>query len=160
MATVTTVDLLKPWLARGRDDRFYLRAARWIAIATAGLMIAGAILFTSIEKESMNDLSWIVASVFGGCLMGLFMVGFFTKRVDGFSAMVALGLAILLNVYLGIGLAGWLPDALTVPVHSYWVGMIVNFAFIAIALVVSCFRNPDRDLTDLTVWTMQKQTRS
>lgn len=158
VATVTTVDLLKPWLARGRSDQFYLRAARWIAIVTAGLMIAGAILFSSIEKESMNDLSWIIASVFGGCLVGLFMVGFFSRRVDSFSALIALALSILLNIYLGIGVAGWLPESLTLPIHSYWVGLIVNIAFVVLALVISCFRSRPAGLEGLTVWTMKKSS--
>jgi SSS family solute:Na+ symporter len=156
IATVTTVDLLKPYLARGRDDQFYLRIARWIATGAAALMIGGAMLFTAIEKESMNDLSWIVASVFGGCLVGLFMVGFFTRRVDAFSAMTALVVSILINVYLGLSLAGWLPDSITVPVHSYWVGIIVNLAFVVVAYSVSLFRGPGKELKGLTVWSMER----
>ncbi|MFT6619113.1 MAG: SSS family solute:Na+ symporter [Limisphaerales bacterium] len=157
IATVTTVDILKPWLARGRDDRFYLRAARWISIGAAVLMIGGAIVFSSIEKESMNDLSWIIASVFGGCLMGLFMVGFFTKRVDGFSALTALAVSICLNVYLGLGLAGWLPKSITLPIHSYWVGILVNLTFVFIAIAVSRFRKPAANIDGLTVWTMKRR---
>lgn len=156
IATVTTVDLLKPYLAKGRDDRFYLRTARWIATAAAVAMIGGATLFTSIEKESMNDLSWIVASVFGGCLVGLFMVGFFTRRVDAFSAMTALVVSILLNVYLGLCLAGWLADSITVPVHSYWVGILVNLAFVVVAYIVSLFRGPPKELQGLTVWSLER----
>ena len=60
ISTIFTVDLMKPYLAKGRDDRFYLRWARLVAVVTSILMILGAILFSSIEKESMNDLSWIV----------------------------------------------------------------------------------------------------
>lgn len=155
IATVTTVDLLKPYLARGRDDQFYLRAAQWIATGTAAAMIGGAMLFTVVEKESMNDLSWIVASVFGGCLVGLFMVGFFTRRVDSFSAMIALAISILLNIYLGVSLAGWLPAWLTLQLHSYWVGIVVNLAFVIVAYSVSLFRGPPRQLEGLTVWSMK-----
>jgi len=154
VATVATVDLLKPYLAQGRDDQFHLRAAKWIAAVVAALMIGGAMLFTSIEKESMNDLSWIVASVFGGCLVGLFMVGFFTRRVDAFSAVTALAISILLNIYLGLAVAGWLPASLTIPVHSYWVGIIVNLAFVVLAYGVSLFRRPAKDLKGLTIWSM------
>lgn len=156
IATVTTVDLLKPYLARNRDDQFYLRTARWIATAAAAVMIGGAILFSEVEKESMNDLTWIVASVFGGCLVGLFMVGFFTRRVDAFSAMTALAVSILLNGYLGFAVAGWLPGTITVTIHSYWVGIIVNLTFVVVAWGVSLFRGPpDRKLEGLTVWSLK-----
>ncbi len=156
VATIITVDLMKPYLAKGRDDRFYLRFAKVIALITSGLMILGAILFSSIEKESMNDLSWIVASVFGGCLLGLFMAGFFTTRIDNRAALIGLAVAIVLNVYLGVNAAGWLPDQLQVPVHSYWTGILVNFAFLMIAGVAALIRGRNsKDLSGLTVWTMK-----
>ena len=158
IATVTTVDLLKPWLAPGRDDRFYLRFARLIAVLASAVMICGAVFFSSIEKESMNDLSWIIASVFGGCLLGLFMLGFFTRRVDNTAAVIGLAGAILLNLYLGLSTGGWLPADWSLQIHTYWVGLFVNLAFISLALLISLFRSPNnRDLTGLTVWTQEQQ---
>ena len=156
ISTLVTVDLMKPYLARGRDDRFYLRGARIVAVLASVVMVLGAILFSSIEKESMNDLSWIVASVFGGCLLGLFMVGFFTTRIDNRSALIALFAAIVLNVWLGVNAAGWLPDRMTLGVHAYWSGILVNLAFVIIAGGVALLRGQNRkDLSGLTVWTMK-----
>ena len=157
ISTLVTVDVMKPYLAKGRSDRFYLRGARIVAVVASVLMVLGAILFSSIEKESMNDLSWIVASVFGGCLLGLFMVGFFTTRIDSCAAMTALVVAIVLNVWLGANAAGWLPERLTAGVHAYWTGILVNLAFVVIAGVVAIFRGTNRkDLGGLTVWTMRQ----
>lgn len=157
IATVTVVDLLKPYLARNRSDRYYLRAARVVAAAVSVFIVCGALIFSRIDKESMNDVSLIVTSVFGGCLMGLFMLGFFTRRVDGTSAVVAMLLAIGFNVYLGLGLLGVLPEAWTFGVHSYWVGSLVNGAFIVLAYGISWLRRaPSRDLTGLTIWTRTK----
>jgi SSS family solute:Na+ symporter len=156
--SIVTVDLLQRHVARGRDDGYYLRASRWIATGTAGLMIFGAIVFGRLEKESLNDLSWMIASVFGGCLVGLFMIGFFTTRVDSSSAIVGLLVAVLVNVYLGINVAGWLPAWMTVPMHSYWVAVVVNLLFVVLAYGLS-LRRPRRtaDLSGLTVWTMQRK---
>ena len=160
ISTIVTVDLMKPYLAKNRDDRFYLRWARFVAIAASVLMILGAILFSSIEKESMNDLSWIVASVFGGCLLGLFMTGFFTTRIGNRAALIGLCCAIVLNVYLGVNAAGWLPEQLSVEVHSYWTGILVNLAFIIIAVIVALICGPNRkDLRGLTVWTMKPEAK-
>ena len=50
IATVTVVDLLKPFLAKGRSDRFYLMAAR---VATAAALVAavgGALFFSRLEE--------------------------------------------------------------------------------------------------------------
>lgn len=158
IATVSVVDLLRPYLAPGRSDRFYLRAARAIVLVAAGGMIAGGLIFAGLPKESMNDVSLIVTSIFGGCLMGLFMVGFFTRRVDGRSACVALTAAVGLNIYLGLGALSLLPEQLTLPVHSYWVGVLVNLVFIGVAYGLSLLRGaPPGELRGLTIWTINPE---
>lgn len=159
ISTVVTVDLMKPYLAKGREDRFYLRWARIVAIAASVVMILGAMLFSAINKESMNDVSWIVASVFGGCLLGLFMVGFFTTRIGNRAALFGLAGAITLNVYLGMNAANLLPQAITVPVHSYWTGILVNLAFLVIAGGVALVGGEHgKDLRGLTVWTLDRES--
>ncbi len=155
IATVVVVDLLKPHLAKNRSDRFYLRAARCVSATAILLMIGGAVFFARIEKESMNDVSLIVFSVFGGAITGLYLLGFFSRRVDGGSVNLALAISIAFNLYLGLGLLGWLPDGWRLPVHSYWVGALVNVLFMVLALAISYLRRrPPGDLTGLTVWTM------
>lgn len=155
ISTVATVDFLKPWLAKDRSDRFYLIAARLICVLASVVMIVGAIIFANVEKQSMNDLSWIVESVFGGCLVGMFLVGFFTRRVDSTALIAGLVCAIAVNVYLGAGLAGWLPKELMIPVHAYWVAVIVNLVFVSIALVVGVARGPLQELKGLTIWSWE-----
>lgn len=79
-STVSISDLMKPHLTKHRSDRFYLGAARIIAGVVTLVVILGAITFSRIEKESMNDLSLVVTSIFGGCLMGLFVLGLFFRQ--------------------------------------------------------------------------------
>lgn len=158
IATVVVVDLLKPHLARGRSDQYYLKAARIASGAAILVMTLGAFTFSRLEKESMNDVSLIVFSVLGGAITGIYMLGFFTRRVDGFAVNIALGLAIALNIYLGLGVMKILPEAWRLGVHSYWVGAVVNVVFITVAYGISLVRKaPARDLTGLTVWTMGRR---
>nr|MBP8255819.1 sodium:solute symporter [Opitutaceae bacterium] len=97
IATVVVIDLLKPHMAKGRDDRFYLNAARVATALAIATMVLGALYFAGLEKESMNDVSLVVSSVLGGALTGLYMVGFFTTRIDGRAVNIALGAAVVLN---------------------------------------------------------------
>ena len=155
---MVVIDLLKPHLARGRSDQFYLKAARVVVGAAIVLMTLGAFSFSRMEKESMNDVSLIVFSVLGGAITGLYMIGFFTRRVDGKSANIALGVAVAFNIYLGFGLLGWLPQGWKIGVHSYWVGAIVNVLFAVLAYCISLWRRvPPQKLDGLTVWTMKSK---
>lgn len=161
ISTVTVIDLMKPWLAKNKKDSYYFKAAHIIVIAVTFVVIAGAFTFSLIDKESMNDVSLIVTSVFGGCLMGLFLMGFFTQVVDCFSATIALILAVLVNIYLGLGLLGVLPSSLTLNIHSYWTIAIVNGIFIVLAYVIGLTRaNHRKSLKGLTVWTMKHGAKS
>lgn len=156
VATVTVVDLLKPHLAKNRSDQYYLRAARWTASVAAIAMIIGALLIAKIPRESMTDLIWITSSIFGGCLVGLFMVGFFTTRVGSRAALIAVIAAMTANGYLALNTLDLIPVSLQVNIHGYWVAILVNLGFVLLAYPLSLLlRETDRDLTGLTVWTMK-----
>ncbi|WPP50450.1 sodium:solute symporter [Catalinimonas niigatensis] len=156
IATVSVVDILKPYWLKGQSDKTYLRVAKYIAIGVSLLMMGGAFFFSVIEKESINDISWIVSSVFGGCLVGLFMIGFFTNRVGYQAVLPALIIAVLVNLYLGFSLTGWLPEVVSLDIQAYWVGVIVNLLFIVLAYIFSFFIKNKKDIQGLTVWTTLK----
>lgn len=159
IATVVVVDIVKPHLAPNRDDRFYVRMARIITGGAIVLMGVGAMIFTVVERESMNDISLIMTSVFGGSMAGLYLLGFFTTRVDGRAVNIALVVAITFNAYLGIGLTGLLPESWIMGVHSYWVGVLVNLVFVSVAYGVGWFRpHAPNTLHGLTVWTSKGRT--
>lgn len=158
IATVTVVDLLRPYLAKERSDRFYLQSARAATALAIVCAVGGALFFSRLEKESMNDVSLIVFSVLGGAMTGIYMIGFFTERVDGFAVNRALAVAVLLNIYLALGVMKVLPPEWRLGVHSYWVGALVNLVFVTLAYLISLLHKPTpRDLTGLTVWTMERR---
>jgi SSS family solute:Na+ symporter len=153
ISTVVVVDLIKPHLAPNRSDRFYLAAARVGTATSILLMTLGALLFSGIKKESMNDVSLTMASIFGGCLMGLYLTGFFLRRVDGVAVNLALVVAVAVNIFLGLGFIGVLPAGWTMQLHSYWFGPLVNAIFIGLAVGISLVRRkPPADRRGLTVW--------
>lgn len=140
------------------SDRFYLWLARGCATFAALFMIGGAMALSITPKESINDFSLAVASIMAGCLMGLFMIGFFAPRVDGFAATAAILAIIPLNVYLALSSLGKLPEEYSLGLHKYWVGPIVNVAFIVLAFAISLVRRTSSTGSKgLTVWTMNSQ---
>lgn len=155
IATVAIVDIAKKWLAPGRHDLYYLKWSRIVAAAASVFMIAGGIFFFYIPKESMADLNLIVKSVFGGCIFAIFMLGFFTKRVDYVSLITAIVVATLFNLYLMLNTMGLLPAPLVLEIHAYWVGILVNVACLVFAYVMSLVRGrPPKNLDQLTVFTL------
>ena len=156
IAAVTVVDLVKPYLAKNRSDRFYLNMARLLAAMTAMIVIVVAINFSRMATTTMNELNWAFGSIFAGCLMALFLLGFFTTRVNYFSALWGLAAAILVNVYLVLSVTESLPKHIAFPVHRYWIGPLVNLAFLVVAYAVGwCSGQRRQNLKGLTVWTLK-----
>lgn len=156
ISTVTVVDIVKPYTHKERSDTFYLKTAKIIAIVTSAIMIAGAIFMTRYDK-TVVDIAWILNSILGGCLVGLFLMGFFTTRIDNFSASVALGVAIFSNVYLALNSSQMLPEVLSLSIDDYWVGILVNVVFITAAYSIAVVKKSSpTNLEQLTIWTMNK----
>ncbi|MEX0321485.1 MAG: sodium:solute symporter [Puniceicoccaceae bacterium] len=156
VSTVLTVDIAKPYLLKGRTDKFYLNMARIIGIATAIIMILGAIYFSRVPKESMNDINWIMSSLLSGGMIGIYIAGIFTTRIDSKALMVALVAAFLVNLYLGLGMRDIVDNF---GIHDYWIGPLVNAVFLTFAFAWSFITGvrPDKEnLRNLTVWTMDK----
>lgn len=161
LSTVIVTNLLKKYIAKGKDERFYLNWARIIGCISGAIMIGGALVFNLIpNNESVVNMQTIMFALFGGAFLGLFLVGFLTRRVHYAAILVALVAATLLNLYFVFNTLGWLPESMKIPVHSYWVSIFVNLFFVAVAYGLSLvWHRQGKDLTGLTVWTTETKDK-
>jgi len=160
ISTVLTIDVFKPYIAKNKSDRFYLIFAKLIGVFTTVIMIVGAIRLSEMPKESINDINWIVASLLSGGMVGIYMAGIFTTRIDSKSMVIALVFAFLTNLYLGLGMRDYVDSF---GIHDYWIGPLVNAIFLVIAYGVSVARGyqPDLEkLRNLTVWTLDRKSEN
>ncbi|MCQ2396423.1 MAG: sodium/solute symporter [Lentisphaeria bacterium] len=153
-STVCTVDFLQRFWKR--SDASALKWAKFFSLAASVIMILGACAIDYVEKESINDMSLIIGSVFGGGMLALYMSGFFTKRIGRRAITIGLLTGILFNVYMMCNSFHWLPDCLTLPIHSYWTTILVNLLIIIASLIVSLFDKNKKPLPGLTFWTKQQ----
>jgi SSS family transporter len=125
LATVTVIDIYKRHLHREATDRHYLIASR-LATAFWGIYAAG---FASIARgfgaliEAVNQ----VGSLFYGGMLGVFVLAFFVKRVDGTGA------------FCGVlaGEAAIFAAAKFTNIAFLWYNVIGCLVVIAVALAIS-----------------------
>ena len=125
LATVTVIDIYKRHFHREATDRHYLIASR-LATAFWGIYAAG---FASIARgfgaliEAVNQ----VGSLFYGGLLGVFVLAFFVKRVNGTGA------------FYGVlaGEAAIFAAAKFTNIAVLWYNVVGCLVVIAVALLVS-----------------------
>ncbi len=101
LASTTVMDFYKPLAMRrdpARSDAHFLGVARWATV------LWGVILFlvglVARQVGSVLEAGLTIASILYGSLLGVFLLGILTKRVQQTSAMIAMIAGLLLMIYV------------------------------------------------------------
>ena len=156
ISTVTITDFYRRWFARDRDERHYLRAARIVGIAASVIMIAGAWVLIVVPGQTLQDTALTLAGIMAGGLLGMYLLGFLTTRGDGRAVGIAILSTICWSTYMALVAADRVPAWLRLPVDVYYAGIFGNILMFAVGfLIASLLPKRKRDLTNLTIWTLE-----
>jgi SSS family solute:Na+ symporter len=109
-ATVSIVDFYRRYFRRDASDRRSLAAMR---IVTVMLGIVGtAAALAMIKAKSALDVWWQISAIFGGGMLGLFLLGLLVKRAGHVSA--------LWGVFASIAVIAWATFARGLPERWSW----------------------------------------
>ena len=154
ISTVSVVDIYRRHLKPGKDDKHYLKVAWIIASVSAVLMICGAIYLANAETKTLQDTAMILTSILGGGLLGLYLIGFFTKQGDARAAWAGLVSTMVFTSWTLLSKNNLLPDSLSVPFDLYYTGFVGNVVmFVVTYFLANTWLKSKKDLTGLTVWT-------
>lgn len=154
ISTVGVVDIYRRHLVKGRNDRHYLWVARGLGCFAGVSMIVGAIILAHSETKTLQDTASILVSLFGGGLLGMYLLGFLTKRGDGRSVATGIVCTVLFSAWTVLSKNAILPDVLCAPFDLYYTGMIGHALMFSVGYFASfLFPQRERDLSNLTVYT-------
>jgi SSS family transporter len=104
LASTTIIDIYRHLVKRDGDDRHYVLASKAFTVFW-GIVAIGFAIFEHLV-ENLIQAGNIIASVFYPVILGVFLVGFFTKRIGGtaifWSAIAAQILVLVLYRSLNI----------------------------------------------------------
>jgi solute:Na+ symporter, SSS family len=105
LGSTTAIDFYRPLIRPNASDHHYVVAAQALTAAW-GLIAIGVASFASLV-ENLIEAGNILGSVFYGSILGLFLAGFFVRRVTGsavfFAALLAQTLVFVLFATTNIG---------------------------------------------------------
>lgn len=130
-ATILMNDYYRRYIRKDATDQ---QAMKMLHRTTLVWGLLGTLMALGMTKaKSALDAWWALAGIFGGGTLGLFLLGFISKRVRNAAALGGVGAGVLLIVWMTFSpKATALPAALKSPFHNF---LIVVFGTAAILLV-------------------------
>ena len=87
LASTTTIDLYRRNLRESKDEKHYVKAAKWFTFAWGILAIL--IACVAYLAENLIELVNIIGSIFYGNVLGIFLIAFFFKQVRSNAVFLA-----------------------------------------------------------------------
>lgn len=154
ISAIGVVDIYKRHLVKNRVDKHYLIVAWCIAVLASIFMIIGALILAASQTKTLRDVTIVLSSILGSGLLGIYMLGFLTKKGDARSVTVGIVFTILFTLWTILAEKKILPEFLKLPFDAYYtviVGNILMFIFGYFSSYV--IPQKKRNLDNLTVWT-------
>jgi len=129
------------------------QSMRFLHVTTVVWGAFGTLIALAMTRaQSALDAWWTMAGIFGGGTLGLFLLGFVSRRAISKAAMIGVGCGVLVILWMTLSPdAGFLPDALQSPFHRFLVivfGTVVIMVVGLVFTIVPGFKNqgikPDR----------------
>jgi SSS family solute:Na+ symporter len=118
-----------------------------------------ALIIHWTRTSALVDIQQMCITILSGGLLGLFMIGFLTKRVDNLSALVATAITLLsvvswLFLKSDIGIE-YFPKAASKIPDDFMINVLSNTFIFVFAYIFSIIfrRNSRKNLENLTIWT-------
>jgi SSS family solute:Na+ symporter len=99
-ATIILSDYYKKFFNRNADERTAMKVLRLSSMTTGLVGIAIALLLVGVE--SVLDAWWALASIFSGGMLGLFLLGFISKRSGKTEAMIGVTAGVLIITWMSL----------------------------------------------------------
>ncbi|GMW00148.1 MAG: sodium:solute symporter [Candidatus Hydrogenedentota bacterium] len=155
VSAVSLVDIYRRHVAPGRSDDHYVFVAKSVGWGLGVVMIVGATILMQAQNTTLQDKANILTAMTSGGLLGLYLLGFFTKVGDDRAILVAIGFTMLFTLWLSLSSAGALSPSLKAPIFPYYTDLIGHIIFFAVGYTLGAMLpKRDRDLTNMTWWTM------
>jgi Na+/proline symporter len=128
LASTTVVDIYKRLINQNASDEKYLSVSRWITIMW-GLLSLLMALFASKMGNLLEAVN-ILGSLFYGTILGIFVVGFYLKKIGGSATFIA---ALITEV---IVFSCWMMDVMA----FLWLNVIGCVLVVLIASILQRFQ--------------------
>jgi SSS family solute:Na+ symporter len=134
-ATIILSDYYRRFVNPHTTERQSMRLLRATTIVWGAAGTGAALAMT--RAQGALDVWWTLAGIFGGGMLGLFLLGFLSKHAGNRAAMAGVGAGVLVILWMTLSprSAMW-PEAWRSPFHNFLVIVFGTLAVLVVGLVV------------------------
>ncbi|PBQ30408.1 sodium:solute symporter [Sphingobacteriaceae bacterium] len=139
LASTTVVDFYKRIIKKDQSETHYLSASRWATVAWGVFCIVVGIYASKLGNliEAVN----ILGSLFYGTILGIFLVAFYMKKINGNSVFLA---AIIVEIFI---IFAWLTELTA----FLWLNVIGCLLVMVLAYIIQFFGTTKKDASGVSV---------
>jgi solute:Na+ symporter, SSS family len=141
VATVGIVDIYRRHVVRGSDDGHYLRVAKTLSWLASAVTIVGALMMLHARTKTLQDAATTLIALTSGGLLGLYLLGFLTKRGDGRAVGLAIAATLSLSLYRAVSSLAWFPAGLRIArldaVDGYYTALLAHALMFGVGYLAS-----------------------
>jgi SSS family solute:Na+ symporter len=101
-------------------------------------LLGTLIALAMIKVRSALDAWWMLAGIFGGGTLGLFLLGFISRQASNRAAVIGVSFGVSVIVWMTLSpRADWFPVALRNPFHGYMIIVFGTAAILCVGLLVT-----------------------
>jgi SSS family solute:Na+ symporter len=142
-ATAYTIDFYRRIIRPGADDHSQLRVIR-MTTAVIGIIATLASL-SMISAKTALDVWWKLSAIFGGGMLGLFLIALLLHRLSSLQALVATLVGVIFVAWATAGKV-WFADASWVfPLHTMMIGVCGTLVILVSAWLLLLFDKKGAD---------------
>jgi SSS family solute:Na+ symporter len=127
-----------------KDDKQYLVASKWIVVLSGVISMLIALLYVNAGNEGVLGIVFTLYAIFSGGIVGIFLLGLFSKRANSQGVRIAIIVCIIFTAYafltstkiglgenkillLDMGKFNFTHDKLMLGVYSHLIVIIVGY---------------------------------
>lgn len=135
-STIIYEDIYKRYIRPNPTEKSSMIVLRGgtIFVGAVGTIIS----LSMIGVQSILAVWWQLTGIFGGAMLGLFLLGFIVRKADKVTAIIAVSIGVL--TILWITFSSKLPHFLQSPFHTYMSVVISTLSMFIVGLVISGLR--------------------
>lgn len=138
MATLTLIDIYKRYVRPNAGERESMRVLHISTAIWGALCIATGLAF--IHVDTALDAWWKLAGIFSGGVLGLFLLGLISRRVDGMAAAAGVILGALVITWMALPNLIEVPPQIRNPLHAHLTIVVGTAVIFIVGLMLTQIR--------------------